>query len=164
MKKVRWTGVLLLIVGLVMSAVGCIEFYESPKATGGGWFYEDGTGDKVTFGFTAIPTGVIENGDTTYVAKGKFQLVDHNDGTVVHGTFLIQSIDELFEGESEFCGECSLDGIDGYFFGCWFLDNGEPGASEGDEIYVLISDGDLFSLEYSGQLQGGNIKVHNAKK
>ena len=165
MKTLKLAGVLLLVVGLLVAAVGC---YEQSKTTGGGWFYDEVTSAKVTFGFNAQPTEVeIIDDEPIYMAKGKFALVDHSTKppTRIHGTIFFQSYPiELPEGKSNFWGFGSVDGELEYLLIGYFEDNGQPGADPGDYISAALWDGvSVPALVYGGTLEGGNIKVHKVK-
>jgi len=153
MKITNWVLALLLVAGLI-GVAGCVEFYPSEKTTGGGWFTDNLTGHKITFGFNAQPT---DNGE----AKGKFQLVDSADKTRIHGTLSVTHNVTDNETVAIFEGTCSINGEDGYSLYVGFLDLGEPGVSAGDMIGVEI--GTNPPLIYSGNLSGGNIKIHPEK-
>ena len=153
MKIINLVLAFLLVVGLI-GVVGCIE-YPSEKTTGGGWFTDNLTGHKITFGFNAQPT---DNGE----AKGKFQLVDNANKTRIHGTFSITHNVTDNETVALFQGTCSINGEDGYSLYVGFLDLGEPGVSAGDMVGVEI--GTTPPLTYSGNLSGGNIKIHPEKE
>lgn len=152
MKTAYWTLVLLIIIGLI-GMTGCIE-YPSQKTTGGGWFFDSTTGNKITFGFNAQP---IEDGD----AQGKFQLIDHVDKTRVHGTFFITHDVTAPDSSALFEGTCSINGSGDYDLYVIFLDLGEPGIAAGDNITVGVNT--TAPLIYSGSIGGGNIQIHKDK-
>ena len=154
MKIINLVLAFLLVVGLI-GVVGCVELHPSEKTTGGGWFTDNVTGHKITFGFNAQPT---DNGE----AKGKFQLVDKANKTRIHGTLSVTHNVTDNETVALFEGTCSVNGEDGYSLYVGFLDLGEPGVSAGDMVGVEIGTPPL--LTYSGNLSGGNIKIHPEKE
>jgi len=153
MKITNWVLALLLVAGLI-GVAGCVEFYPSEKTTGGGWFTDNLTGHKITFGFNAQPT---DNGE----AKGKFQLVDSADKTRIHGTFSITHNVTDNETVALFQGTCSINGSGEYDLYFAFWDLGEPGVAAGDNITVAVNATQL--IIYSGFLERGNIKIHPEK-
>ena len=155
MLKVRLGLVLTLVAVLALVGVGCVEIGNN-KATGGGWFINEVDGNKITFGFNAQAT----NGET---AKGQFQLIDHDSGTKVHGTFSV-TIDDTATSLSLFTGTCSINGDDGHSLYVLFYDAGEPGVNAGDGIAIGIDiDPDVDDPTYYGVLSGGNIQIHKSK-
>jgi hypothetical protein len=161
--KTRHAFVLALAVA-VLSGQSCpppdIHFN---KATGGGWFLDTLTGNRITFGFTAQP---LEEPVGEINAKGKFQLIDHGDKTKVHGTFYA-TIGTTSNFISMFFGTCLVNREDGYLYGIQVEDLGEPGPSAGDYIIIgisHISDPENPLYEYMGYLEGGNIQVHAEKE
>jgi hypothetical protein len=169
MTKMRLKIVLsIFLVGvLVLITTGC------KKITGGGWFINDGwegMDNSIIFGFTAQPTGEpISHNNPFYppdielqTAKGKFQLIDRNAKTRIHGTFIGTYIDED-DIQSTFWGLCSINGEDGHLLEARFTDNGEPGVLAGDRIEVWIDSpvGIAFPPNYMGTLKGGNIQIHD---
>jgi hypothetical protein len=127
--------------------VGCGPNFGFNKTTGGGWFIDDTTGNKITLGFTAQPTGVG-------TAKGGFQIVDHGTKTDLHGTFTATSTGAGDAGYTTFAGTCTMDGVDSDFM-VWFFDGGQGKAGTGDKIGIQVG-----SFIGYGVLQGGNIQVH----
>ena len=164
MKRILYMfGILLLVAVFVLGMAGCKV--PSVKTTGGGWFIDDCTGHKVTFGFTAIPTG--EDLD----AKGQFQLIDHftKPPTRIHGMFDKMKKVSMVGDTTEFEGKCSIDGEWEFTLKIWFTDKGEPGADSGDEIKIKIEgwrpeNSRCCCYDYKGTLEGGNIQVHVPKK
>ncbi len=156
--KAKLALVVLLVAVLALGGVGC------NKATGGGWFIDDTTGYKITFGFNAKPTVDYTNTDTPeeVPAKGQFQLVDHGTKTRIHGSFdgtWSWTSDDI----SSFFGTSIINGTDVQPFNVQFYDNGEQGLDKGDGIIVHIGSTDPngpITLIYSGELGGVNIKVH----
>ena len=153
MLKARLGLVLALVVVLALVGVGCAG---NNKATGGGWFINEVDGNRITFGFNAQAT----NGET---AKGRVQLMDHDSGTRIHGTFSI-TIDDTAPALSLFTGTCSINGEDGHSLYVLFQDAGEPGVNAGDAIAIGIDiDPELDAPTYFGFLGGGNIQIHKSK-
>jgi hypothetical protein len=170
--KVRLGLVILLVVSLAVFTLGC------PKTTGGGWFYDEDTGDKITFGFNAKPVGAPYNcgryGDEMNCqdAKGKFQLVDHNDplveddDTVVHGSFFVTVEGESVWGYVTFGGTCRVNGTGEYDFDVVLYDEDLGGLGQGDWVELTIYNVGGENLYYSGNVAagGGNIKIHSNVK
>jgi hypothetical protein len=148
--KIIKAGILLVSLLLVaVLVIGCTggPNYGFNKTTGGGWFIDKTTGDKVTLGFTAQPTGVG-------TAKGEFQIVDHGTKTNLHGTFTTTSTGAGDAGYTTFAGTCRIDGVDSDFT-VWFFDGGQGKTGIGDQIGIQVG-----SFYGNGVLQGGNIQVH----
>ena len=155
---------ILLVAVLALFGTGC------NKVTGGGSFNDFRHG-KVTFGFNAQPTGVEIDSDlpppyNSWVtgAKGQFQLVAHGTKTRIHGSF-----DGTWklptDNISTFFGTCTVNGTSVQPFSVQFFDNGEQGLNKGDGIIInlgtsLPAGGYIFS----GNLTGGNIKIHKSKE
>jgi len=118
--------------------------------TGGGWLEDEGTGNMITFGFTAQPTK--QNPSTI---KGQFQLVDHDSGAIVHGT-ISDWVNTASPPYFYYTGTCSIKGGGTDEFELRFEDNGEPGVTAGDYVEIDINGFDV----YSGILRGGNIQDH----
>ena len=146
--KAKYGLVVLLVAVLAVVAGGGEAAAGGNKttggATGGGWFIDWWSEQKITFGFNARPTG-----DES--AEGEFQLVDHDSKTRIHGTFHSKI-------GRKFHGTCSINGEGDYTFFVICRDGGEPGIGK-DFINIRIT-GYRF---YYGYLQGGNIKLHEAK-
>jgi|GEM_PF-1907007 len=176
--KAKYILLGLLLAALVVGGAGCV----GNKATGGGWFIDDYGAGKVTFGFTGQPTEEQIDGAAPLPptfspgidwppenweqigAKGQFQLVAHGDNTTnVHGTFEGTFAYTQPEIDYYFWGTCSIDGEELSF---WV--SGVDDDEVGDEILIGIGGdpGNLLGNEYyfGGNLEGGNIKVHEPKK
>ena len=142
--KAKSVLVAFLVAALALIGTGC------SKTTGGGWFIDEGmsSGNKITFGFNAQPTG----GE---LAKGQFQLIDHGSKVRIHGSFE-GTYEETDPIESFFWGTCTIDGEGPYSLQLRVEDLGKPGFGQGDMIDVFIFGyGTLY-----GELGGGNIKGH----
>ena len=173
---------LFVIFGLVAIAnVGC------KKAAGGGWIpvYTDvESGEtsadmlgKATFGFNMK---CIETDDGPLM-KGQLQYNDHYNNVKFHGTLKIVT-DELEEqieaaqtcadiyanyGDNRFLAIGSytpqpkgkFDEEDRGIFYLYVVDNGEPGASAGDEFDLVLLGGVYAPYSNFGYLGGGNIQV-----
>jgi hypothetical protein len=164
---------ILLVAVLLMSTafIGC------DKATGGGSFYDEATGDLITFGFNAQPVGdpyLAEVGSPYYIpgeetwiqdAKGNLSLVDHNKTAKVKikVNFSVTIPEPSEYGLSAFGGNCTINGDGPYYFGAVFTDVGE--GYSGD--YIQIGWNDFATLDdllgsYSGYLnEGSDIVVHS---
>ena len=147
--KAKSVMVAFLIAVLALVLVAGPALGKAGSITGGGWFINviDGDGHKITFGFNALPTS---DG-----AKGQFLLIDHGSKTRMRGT--INKIDLAGPILSRFWGVGSIDG-DEVDYKVNIVDRGEPGFGPGDSISILI-DGS-FPPAYSGELGGGNLKIH----
>lgn len=145
MKKMKKVLLILFVCLLSVTLLGCYP------TSGGGHFIDQETGNKITFGFFAIPLGGEE-------AMGEMQIVDHGTKYKLHGTFT-GTFEDVDENESVFEGICDPDGIlgsgDEVVFNLYVIDGGIGGKDKGD--YIEFAD----SLEhnYSGELKGGNIKI-----
>lgn len=173
--KLALVGVLVAV--LALAGAGC------GKVTGGGWFYDEQTENRVTIGATAQPGEFIE----WYIpeelgiaeAKGQFQLVDHgtNTGTrtTIHGTFTrtyVGSMVDAFDDSDEegyiavYWGICSVNGEEDVpFWAEFYCEYVDPDTLEGPIDYVYISIGtDEYGIPgdivYCGEIQGGNMMVH----
>ena len=147
--KAKLALVLILVTVVALSAVGCVY-----KTTGGGFIIDDDTDAKITFGFVANPTDCGG-------AKGQFQLVDHGTKppTRVHGTF--EWVDLFPSSEQGFWGECYIGKDDGpHTFMAYADDKGEPGLGAGDWVMIVIFNPGGPTV-YAGELEGGNIQVHD---
>ena len=140
--KARYGLVICLVAVLALTGVGC-------KATGGGWFIDELTQHKITFGFNGQST----SDEPVATAKGQFQLVDHDSKMRIHGTFEGTYRDDA----SEFWGTCSINGTDTDSLYVFCLDDDEVGMGLGDYIEIGIGDWP-YLYHYQGALQGGNIK------
>ena len=141
-KLLKFAVCLALLVMVVALFTGC-------KVTGGGWF-EDCDEDKCTFGFNA--QGIGEGLDWEY--KGQFQFKDHGDGTKIHigEMYLVEVVGPV----ANFTG---YDNKNECIVNVTVTDKGEPGAGSGDLILILAPG----LGAWGGEIQGGNIQVHEAK-
>ena len=152
-KLLKFAVCLALLVMVVALFTGCAD-----KATGGGWFYDECTGNKCTFGFNAQlkdNQGAVNN-DKIYT--GQFQFKDLETGQKIHLGEMIFIEPEngyfddtiaLFEGTDK----------DGNLVEVAVEDQGEPGADAGDGIAIGYYDGTQY-WEWYGTLEGGNIQAH----
>ena len=145
--KARYGLVILLVAVLALVGTGC---YSSAKATGGGWFTDDYSGNRITFGFNAY--GTVDDNTVT----GQVQLIDHGTKppTKIHGTFYGRSGTNWFEGT------CFVNGEGPHPFRLGGKDIGEQGPDKGDWVYVWVGEKAPWEYKYSGYLEGGNIKGH----
>lgn len=165
--KAKLALVAVLVAVLALTGVGCT------KATGGGWFTNNGPGPnyghRITFGFNAHHDS--EDGSV----KGQLQLIDHDAKINIHGQF----DGTTTYGTKDFLGQCwvkfvvqgegTVNGEGPYYFKLVYSDKGEPGANpdnplESDSITVWVSKTwpVMFPYEYwyTGNLEGGNIQYH----
>jgi hypothetical protein len=154
-KPIVCLAILLIVIALTTGCVGNVD-----KATGGGWFIDEETGNKCTFGFNVNlkdNPGAEKNEKTL---TGKLQFKDHETGVKIHLDEItyIEPEDDyfddtiaLFEGTTK----------DGYFVYVIVEDLGEPGADAGDGIAIEYYDGTQY-WEWYGTLEGGNIQAHPA--
>ncbi len=160
MKKLIKPIVCLVILLIVIAlTTGCAPDYVS-KATGGGWFIDEETGNKCTFGFNVNlkDNPGAEKNDKTLT--GKLQFKDHETGIKIH-------LDEITYIETD--SMMANDNIayfegwdkDGNFIKVTVQDLGEPGPDAGDGIIIEYIDGPTYLLWY-GTLGGGNIQAHPA--
>ena len=159
MKIFKIALAIILMVGLLAGTMGC------KKTTGGGWFIDEFTGNKVTFGFNAQPVGepwIDPYGNWYRDAKGQFQLIDHGAKIRIHGTFTTTWAEDG-TNETDFVSyDASVNGVGGYGVCVLLRDYGEPGPSAGDAIaipWVRDSFGNVV-YDAQGYLGGGNIQVH----
>jgi len=145
MKKLLKYGVCLTMLVMVLALfTGCPD-----KATGGGWFYDECSGHKCTFGFNAQ---LVEED----VYKGQFQFQDHETGLKFH-------MDEITWADAGLLS-VSFHGEDKNekWVKVSVTDMGEPGAGDG-----ILGDGILIVHEtlgiYAGFIDGGNIQLHEEK-
>jgi hypothetical protein len=179
--KAKLALVVASIAVLAVVGVGC------GKVTGGGWFYDEQLGDKVTVTANAQQTsdvtewlpdmvGLVGKAD----AKGEFQLVDHVTKTNIHGTFTgtyAGSLADNFATEEPvfgavYWGICSVNGgADEPFWVEFFCDtdfNPEDGVGPIDYVRISIGPAEYpdigENVMYSGEIKGGNMMVHKAQK
>jgi len=135
--------------------------------TGGGWFIDWDSENKITFGINAQSLDEPSDLDPQLCqAKGQIQLIDHGTRERIHGTFIISG---LGVGSKSYVsnsgGPATINGEDGYIVVVEVHDMGEPGIQAGDFIGVQVFDEDNPGSpvrEYHGWLGGGNIQVHGA--
>lgn len=167
--KVKYILVAILVAVLALGGMGC------NKVTGGGSFNDSQAG-KITFGFNAQPLGdqsdwyitpfPPEPPEEFVDAKGQFQMVIHGSKTKIHGTFEGTYAYMQPDSDAQFYGTCLIDGVPTDFT-VRVVDDDKAGLGTGDLISIFIGtkDPSIFDTPtYSGILQGGNIKVHEAKK
>ena len=156
--KAKYILVGLLMVALVMGGTGySVSAGSGDKVTGGGRFdslvwglYQ---GDKVSFNLQVY---LLDGG----AADGKFQLINHDEGT--KQTFSFSSYDVRPQGANEILELTgSIDGPDLYVE---IREDAEPGF---DSIQIWIgtkvAPPSLANVDYWGQVGKGNIQWHKAK-
>lgn len=154
--KAKSVMVAFLIAVLALVLVAGPALGKAGSITGGGWFNDLITRNKITFGLNARPTsdGAVVD------AVGQFLLIDHGSKTRMRGTIDSMCLTEPTGDPpqpSRFWGEVSKDGDEEVPYRVDIEDYGEPGLGEGDTITILI-DG---IPTYYGELGGGNLKIHN---
>ena len=146
-KSIVCLAILLVVIALTTGCLG--------KATGGGWFIDEATGNECTFGFNVQANGDPDD-DTTWVYKGQFQFKNHGTGEKFHiGEIVGVAVDDnytVFEGIDK-DGKTVLVGV---------TDLGEPGANLGDQIYIEYDIYGVYDIFY-GVIEGGNIQVQPLK-
>ena len=164
MKKIIKPIVCLVILLFVIAlTTGCIGYVS--KATGGGWFIDEETQHKCTFGFNVNlkdNPGAVQN-DKTFT--GQFQFKDHGTGTKIH----LDEITYIEPDDSMTVNNIAyFEGWDkgGNFVVVAVLDLGEPGPDAGDCIAIWYNpdpdtfDPDIDPPDWYGTLGGGNIQAH----
>jgi hypothetical protein len=151
-KKQAFMIVILVFCSMLLTATPVIAS-TSLKINAGGWFYnnDDLSSEMVSFGLNAQQIS-----DTGNEARGKFQMIirhPSDDMTIVHGTITEKSTTGFYQ----FGGTCSENGEGDWDLYIAINDNGEPGVSSGDWIYIMYWS-DTGIHEYSGDLQGGNAQ------
>ena len=130
---------------------------------GGGWFYDEDSEHRVSFGLVAISTGkpFLEDkgyGDVViWPAKGRFFMIDHKSGIKVRGTFedigseppKYKPNNRIMEGECIFQGEKLRLAVE-------VKDKGE---SEDWILIEIIEPEEGVIRSWEGVLEGGNIRI-----
>jgi len=153
----------LLLISVLLVGTGC------KNITGGGWFIDWDSENKITFGINGQSLDEPSDLDPQLCqAKGHIQLIDHGTGDRIHCTFIITGFGEASKPYlSNFGGPATINGEDGYIVVVEVHDMGEPGIQAGDLIGVLVFEEDNIDPQnpfkkYTGWLGGGNIQVHGA--
>ena len=153
--KAKYILVGLLMVALVMGGTGYgVSAGSGDKVTGGGRFDNLGgwgslyAGDKVSFNLQVY---LLDGG----AADGKFQLINHDEGTKQTGSFssysVVQGYKLMLVG--------SIDG--GASLNVEIIESAEPGF---DTIQIWIGKTPSpQNIDYKGQVGKGNIQWHKAK-
>jgi len=153
-KPIIYLAILLIVITLI---TGCAPDYVG-KATGGGWFIDEATDAKCTFGFNVNlkDNPGAEKNDKTLT--GKLQFKDHETGIKIHldeiiyiepDSMTVNDNVAYFEGYDK----------DGKYVKVTIQDLGEPGPDAGDGIIIEYIDGPTYLIWY-GILGGGNIQAH----
>ena len=153
MKKLTRPIVYLVILLVAIAlTTGCGVVVD--KVTGGGWFIDERTDSKCTFGFNAQEKDNpgAEKNDKVFTGQFQFQ-VTGKDGIKFHLEEMI-----WFEGWSLVGNEASFGGYDkdGNWVSVTVTDMGEPGAGSGDWILIVHETLGIWA----GVIDGGNIQVH----
>ena len=146
----------LLMVALVIGGTGYgVAAKAEGKVTGGGTFTHAAWpsdyanfGDKISFGFNGQR---LNNGE----AKGQFQLVNHDKGIKIHGTF---SSYEVNGARVKLDGQCSINGADVPFH----VETSTLASWE--TIWIWIGTNPPYNpsaAHFWGQIYKGNITKHN---
>ena len=147
--------ILLVVIALTTGCLGNVD-----KATGGGWFIDETTGNKCTFGFNAQlkdNQGAVEN---EKIYTGQFQFKDYATGQKIH--LKVMGLIS-FDDTSAYFGGYDKDGIPVVVF---VEDLGEPGVDAGDCIAIWYNpdpetfNPDIDPPDWYGTLGGGNIQAH----
>ncbi|MCK4309448.1 MAG: hypothetical protein KAW42_05695 [Candidatus Atribacteria bacterium] len=142
----KYMGLVIILLLAVALMTGC-TLLTVGKVTGGGWFDCERTESKCTFGFNAQGDGDWCEG---MEFKGQFQFNDHVD-TKIH-VQVMKLYEYIFEDNTyKFAGDTK----DGDEVVVTVVDNGQPGADEGDQIRIKYQ-----GKTWEGELGGGNIQVH----
>ncbi len=121
--------------------------------TGGGWIKTTPSGAKGTFG--------VSGGTRHGAFRGHLTYQDHRSGgpevksTSVTGYLVLDSTTRRISGNAQ------LNGRDGFTWQADVTDNGEPGRNDKFSLRVSGANG-AFAYGASGNLAGGNIKLHKA--
>jgi len=155
--KAKYLLVSLLMVALVMGGTGySVSAGSGDKVTGGGRFnsivWGPYQGDKVSFN---LQTYLLDSD----AADGKFQLINHNAGTKLSGSFSSYSVG--ITGRLSLTGTCSIDGGASQSLYVEILESAEPFF---DTIQIWIDKTPSpQNMDYKGQVGKGNIQWHKAK-
>ena len=144
-KLLKYVACLAILLMVIVLFTGC-DFLEG-KVTGGGWFIDEDTQNKCTFGFVAQ--------GKCFEYKGQFQFNDHED-TKIHTD--VEGLLEFGETYAVFVGEDE----EGNYVKVSVWDLGQPGADPGDYIKIWYNEIG-GSPNWQGELGGGNLKVHKEK-
>jgi len=161
----------LLLISVLVIGTGC------NKITGGGWFIDKNTGNKITIGLNAQPLDepFIVDGEVIeglLRAKGQLQLVDHVTKERIHCEF-IGTADASSPTTADFGGPATINREGGFVVSIemnfkaiipgqpdvWFIaiavmdeDNIDPSNALRTIIGILSGD---------DTLSGGNIFIHD---
>ena len=138
-----------VIIGHVHSDIACGEDEDESDddfVTGGGFINGPTLGNKANFGFA----GGTRDGDLW----GHLVYHDHGDGTKVESLSITDYV-VVDANTRRIEGAAEVDGVSGFTFIVEVTDNGEPGTN--DEFSIELSN----NYSASGDLQGGNIQLHD---
>jgi len=146
----------LTVLAVPFAAAGC-ECVCYGKVTGGGWYYCDCYGHKMSFGFN-----VVRYPEETAI-KGELEVQDHTWKWNIHA----HEIDTLCVSTDKtwaiFEGPCTINHIPGFRFKVYVEDNNEPGINDVFEIWLYGTADPLKGLPYHAvgdPIDGGNIQIH----
>ena len=155
--------VLLILISVLLLGIGC------NKITGGGWFIDENTGNKITFGLNAQPLDeplIVEmNGETFegLYAKGQLQLIDHVTKERIHCTF-VGTANGSDPTVSDFGGPATINGEGGYFVTVEINFTNKLNPEEPPVYVIAISvsheDDPDNNRSIWGVLDGGSVKIH----
>jgi len=154
--NIRSALVVLLVVALASVSLGFI------KKTGSAWFTDWDTGNEIKFSVTAQTLEPLPEEPPYWVlAKGNFQLFDKTEKTSIHGHIDTYYYVPTAPEWSDWDGECSVNGADGYYFYLFLHDEDEPGWP-GEWVWLLIYENQTHKLyrEYWLDREKGDIKNH----
>lgn len=152
-KPIVFLAILFIVIALTTGCLGNVD-----KATGGGWFIDETTGNKCTFGFNAQlkDNQGAENNEKIYT--GQFQFKDHGTGQKIHLEEMMGLLSSADNTTAMFGGTDK----DGKNVLVIVIDWGEPGVDAGDYIqiyYDFDESDDLPEPSWAGVLEGGNIQT-----
>ena len=147
----KYAACLAMLVMVLALFTGCVD-----KATGGGWFYDECSGDKCTFGFNAQEKDNPGAEKNDKVFTGQFQFrVTGKDGASFHLDKMTWFEDLSLINVASFGGYDK----DNWWVSVTVTDMGEPGAGSGDAILIVHENLGIWA----GVIDGGNIQLHEAK-
>jgi len=160
-------------IGVVLLLLFAGTAMASDMMTGGGWFIDLYSENRITVGFNGQP---LDEYSSEYPgmlqAKGQFQLIDHGTKDRIHCEFTLtpeNGPDPNKPWISLFIGPATLNGEGGYIAGLEFHDNVDYGPmGAGDMVAVILFDAENIDpgnpvRSYVGFLGGGNARQHEPK-
>jgi hypothetical protein len=146
-------GTSITWLGVVVPALPCVLNCAPPVVdsngtmSGGGWWTVGAAKHRLAASAAHTAGSSTCSGDLSY---------DDKNGTVVTGTGVEHLV--IDGGRATFTGTATVNGSSGYRYTLTVVDNGEPGSSDTVRL-VVKQTGGTWSLDDSGTLGGGNMKV-----